>query len=219
MNWEPIWTTKERYLSIESYPEEKWIHFTQWREKLLKDYYWISNLGRLKSYCHQHARYKCKILPGTLDLTTGGYVNTQVRTDDSSQVSMAYHQAEAYYFIGQPPLDMINPVVDHINSDKLDNRCTNLQWLSSSDNTRKAIREGKCSVFCNNGGWNKMRCYFQEYPDILFDSLLEASIYIGRNTDYVGECLRYKRPVKDAIRNNIVHVVIVEGNNVRTIEC
>lgn len=204
MNWIPKWIDQATYLDLDDLVGEQWKHFTFWKGKELKDYYYISNMGRLKScYCH-HKRPK--ILPGTLDYTTGGYVNTMVRTADDSQVSMSFHQVVAVYFIGQCPSDIVNPVVDHIDSDKLDNRVTNLQWLSVGENTRKAISEGRCKEFENNGGWNRQACCIQEYPGKSFSSLKEASEFIHRSCDYISECIRFSRPIRHGYTGCILHV-------------
>lgn len=51
--------------------------------------------------------------------------------------SYPVHQLVMYTFNGYPPKDMHDPTVDHINNDRTDNSCSNLQWLSRSDNSRK----------------------------------------------------------------------------------
>ncbi|HHW4399895.1 TPA: HNH endonuclease signature motif containing protein [Aeromonas hydrophila] len=54
--------------------------------------------------------------------------------------SMYVHRLLALHFIDKPESN--NLVVDHINDDKLDNSLSNLQWVSQSENLKKATRSG-----------------------------------------------------------------------------
>ena len=208
MNWRPSWTTIDRYVDLTDFENEIWLPFLTLRgkDKLLQPYYYISNLGRLKSFSiHNRPR----ILPGTYDKTTGGYVATMVRTVDGKQFGMSYHLQVAYYFLGDTPSSMIDPTVDHINCDRCDNRWFNLQWLERPDNSKKAIQDGLCSAFMSNGGWNRQHCYFKEYPDVKFQSYAQAATFIGRNTDYVAECVRLNRKILHS-QGYELHVILGE---------
>ncbi len=206
MNWTPTWILQSRYENVEDIEGEIWKHFTMWRNKELKPYYWISNYGRLRS---EYRGIK-RILPGTSDPSTGGYIHTFVRTRDNSQVHLDYHQAVARYFLGDPPTDLVSPCVDHIDSNILDNRVSNLQWLSASENSKKGYKDGRYSIFAVNGGWNKQKCHFEQYPEIIFNSLKEAAQFIHRNPDYVAECLRLGRRIIDKRNGTYVDIIIEE---------
>lgn len=211
MNWTPTWIDQQSYLSLADLDGEEWKQVTHWKGRKTAGYYMISNLGRLKS-CR--IPDQPRLLPGTLDMTTGGYVSTLIYDENKKQMSFPYHQAVAYYFIGPPPADLDVPVVDHIDSDKLNNRVSNLQWLSMSDNTKKALREGRCEIFSTNGGWNRESCYFEEYPEHVFDCIGHASEFIGHKDWYVKECIKCRRPIRDRIHNQIVHVVFLQEPDV-----
>lgn len=211
MNWEPNWTTTERYVDINDFEDERWAHIETWKNKDVKPYYFISNYGRLKSF----GMYKIgRILPGTIDYTTGGYIETQLITIDNQLASFLYHQGVAEYFCRKPS-SIHDLCVDHINCDKTDNRATNLQWITVADNSRKAIYVDHLNdkFIEYQGGRNRVRCKFVEYPDLVFNSLSEAGIFTGHNTDYVAECLRLQRNIKHKDTNQILHIELLDKEN------
>lgn len=79
-----------------------------------------------------------------LSLTKSGYLDlkytTGSRTDRSRTVlNLKAHRLVAETFIPNPKnLKTVN----HINGVKTDNRVTNLEWLSSSDNLKKSWEKG-----------------------------------------------------------------------------
>jgi hypothetical protein len=49
------------------------------------------------------------------------------------------HRLVAYAFLGDPPLDMGDATVDHIDNNTGNNAASNLCWLSRADNSRKGL--------------------------------------------------------------------------------
>ena len=49
------------------------------------------------------------------------------------------HRLVAFAFIGNPPTDMGDATVDHIDNDTGNNDVSNLRWLSRKDNSRKGV--------------------------------------------------------------------------------
>lgn len=58
-------------------------------------------------------------------------------TQNGIRIHMKRHQVAMKVWGTEAPADMIDPVIDHIDSDKLNNHIDNLQWLERVDNTRR----------------------------------------------------------------------------------
>jgi len=100
--------------------------------------YEISNMGRLKS-----VRYGGKILNGVID--NRGYQRTTLSFKNIRN-TVRFHCLVIYSFIGNRKEGQ---VIDHINSNKLDNRLCNLQIISHRANLSKerTIKSGlPCGV-------------------------------------------------------------------------
>ena len=70
-----------------------------------------------------------------------GYLSIVLRTPESKTKYERIHRLMIETYGKEPPKDMKNPTVDHINGDKLDNRIDNLQWLSNEDNSYKSAKD------------------------------------------------------------------------------
>lgn len=63
-------------------------------------------------------------------------------TYNHKQKTVAISNLVARAFLGEPPEGMVNPTVDHINSDINNNHYTNLRWMSHSDNCSQRKNKG-----------------------------------------------------------------------------
>lgn len=68
-----------------------------------------------------------------------GYITLHLRADDGSNIDTKLHRVIALAFL---PQKCGCNEVDHINGNKLDNRAENLEWVSTSENLRRAREQG-----------------------------------------------------------------------------
>ena len=122
--------------SIKDLPNEVW------KELFVGNLcYYASSLGRIKRgnsiITWNNGKKMCskilnpKILRGTL--TTDGYVRISI----GKRKTFFVHRLIASYFIGDSTLE-----VNHINGNKLDNRLSNLEYVSRLGNMRHAKEKG-----------------------------------------------------------------------------
>jgi hypothetical protein len=94
--------------------------------------YYITTSGEIIS----KRTKKEKILKPHIDKF--GYYRVGLMVSNTKSKTLRVHRLMMDTYGNPPPTDMVNPTVDHINGNKLDNRIENLQWLSNEENSFKA---------------------------------------------------------------------------------
>jgi hypothetical protein len=120
-------------LSLENIEGEIWVDIIDY-EGLYK----VSNLGRVKSLSKQKGAYikSDTIMKQRLD--KDGYCRVQVCKNNKC-LGKGVHRLVAYAFIENPE---IKPFVNHKKGIKTDNRATELEWATQSENEKHAHRIG-----------------------------------------------------------------------------
>ena len=118
--------------------------------KPIKDYeglYEVSNLGRVKSLERKVAHpivkektIKEKLLKYNTD--KNGYLYVTLYKDGKSK-SLKIHRLVAIAFISNPDN---KPDIDHINTNKADNRVDNLRWVTKEENMNNPLTKEKQKI-------------------------------------------------------------------------
>lgn len=109
----------------------------EWRKiEGYKDWYLVSNLGRLKTLNWKNSK-KERVMKPALD--GSGYLRTMLKSDDGKFHTIKVHRIVAKTFIDNP---INKETVNHINLIKSDNRVSNLEWMTRSENFQHAIDNG-----------------------------------------------------------------------------
>lgn len=105
----------------------------EWKEIVGYSGYFVSSLGRIKKYSKRYDSYFL-LAPTTQQDNGRLYVSVK---DKYLQVSrlVGFAFVQGY--------SEINNTIDHIDGDKTNNCCTNLQWVSQSENNKRAYKNGK----------------------------------------------------------------------------
>lgn len=138
----------------------------QWKvieeDRVLKDTFLVSNLGRVKTrtrtyYCGKPLT-KRTVKGGVLKTSeTGktrngkGYLGIPLRCEDGRQRSFLVHRLVAKYFL--PDWDE-NLTVNHIDEDRFNNRVSNLEMVTQLQNNNHGDRKKKVEITRETNKWS-----------------------------------------------------------------
>ena len=78
-----------------------------------------------------------KYLKTTID--SDGYLRVMLQAENCDKsIGVEIHRLVMFTFGTKPPSDMVDPTIDHIDNNRLNNHISNLQWLERRDNSLKA---------------------------------------------------------------------------------
>ena len=108
----------------------------KWKQIPLFKRYEASTLGRLRSLNYKRTG-KIKVLKPAYD--NRGYLKTMLQGDNGKYKTWYVHSFVATTYHGKKN----GLTVDHINGIKDDNRPENLEYVTASENVRRAFKQGK----------------------------------------------------------------------------
>lgn len=119
--------------------------------------------------------------------TRGGYQKVNLYKDGSRK-SVKIHRLVAENFIKK---DRDKPHVNHIDGDKTNNRISNLEWCTPSENNKHSYDNG-LSYRPITSGVPRRKTRIVETGET-FDSVSECARFLGAHEPHVSACLSGKR--------------------------
>ena len=158
-----------------------------WKD--IKDYpnYMVSNLGRVKSLSNNKAR-KEKILKQHKN--SNGYLFVALSKNGKIKCYRV-HRLVAEAFLPNPDN---KPCIDHINTNKIDNRVENLRWCSHKENINNPITKDKHLKKLKEN-LSKPIIQFSKDGEFIrkWDNTWDVQRELGINQSSISKCCNGKR--------------------------
>lgn len=128
--------------------------------------YQVSNLGNVR---------RVKLLKQYSDKSKGGYNVVSLCKDGKVKIARV-HQLVANAFVPNPNN---KPCIDHINTDRKDNRAVNLQWVTQKENNNNPLTINHHILAQRK----KMKPVVQMTKEGFFKAIYCSQAYAGRMND------------------------------------
>ena len=182
-------------------PGEEWKPLKYAANRALKDFYQVSNKGRVKSLKHfvevkNYSKIVSKPCPELIITCTtdaDGYKFAFLACADGSEINAQVHRLVASAFCTNPDPEIKN-VVNHIDGNPSNNNAENLEWCTQQENSQHAIRTGL------RGNWKGRNL---RYPVLrletnqFFNSISDVDKAMGRCSGYCAEALSHGNKLTD----------------------
>lgn len=159
-----------------------------WKEIKGFNNYKVSNFGRVISIRTN------KILKPTDN--GRGYLRFLLLGDDNNTHTVYIHRIIAEAFIPNPDN---KPCIDHINTNKQDNRIENIRWVTYKENTNNELTIERVR---NSGKKNRKKiCSIDEDGNkVVYSSAIEAKIKLNSSCTSINNCLRGRSKTCNGLR-------------------
>ena len=147
--------------------------------------YQVSNMGRVRNTTDRfNGMYKNKILKGQIN--QHGYMTYRIRLRGKPYAKSG-HQLVALSFLPNP---QNKPQINHIDSDRLNNNVSNLEWVTSKENNQHKHRMKRDNISTPIYQYDLEGRFIAEYP-----SMREAGRTVNGQASHICEALYEKQGV------------------------
>ncbi len=150
----------------------KYIYMEIWKKIKGFENYEVSNLGRVKSY----SRKKERILK--FRITKTGYYRVMLQSNCFKK-ELLIHRLVAIAFL---EADKNKPDVNHIDSNKSNNKLENLEWVTKSENIKHSYLIGRKT--------KSKKIIRLSNPIVIYESIKRASIENNVSESSISQNLR-----------------------------
>lgn len=147
--------------------------------------YQVSSMGRVRSCRDYHG----KLRPHDYHMlkprvNSNGYEIVVLYDAQHKPWQASVHRLVAMYFL---PIDDLSLVVDHLDGDKQNNAATNLEWVTSRENSHRAYRAG---LYENSYAITRRPVVFTDLrngEETYFTSIHDAARKTGYSTSAISK--------------------------------
>jgi hypothetical protein len=160
-----------------------------WKQHKEFPYYWISNLGRIKTIA---AKGSTRIKAA--EITNRGYYRTLFCTNEIRK-HHSIHRLVAEYFL---PIPESREAVNHKDFNKLNNKVCNLEWMTQLENINHSDQAGRrfkkpiIQLSLSGEFIREWDCAFEVQKTIGYRSTNIARCYVGKKKTYKKFKWRFK---------------------------
>ena len=155
----------------------------------------VSDMGNVLSLNYKHKKTPHKM---SLSASSTGYLHVQLYKN-KKPYTKTVHSLVAEAFIPNPES---KTEINHIDGDKTNNRVSNLEWNTRSENQLHSIKHGLRKSSPNLGRFGKnnacskriIQCDLSGNPIREWDSISDAARYYGIRSSTISTCLTGRRP-------------------------
>jgi hypothetical protein len=164
--------------------------------------YQVSNFGRIKSF----VRGRPKIIKGIFS-EKNGYLKVKLIFENGEKKYKFIHRIVAYHFCNGYQRGL---VVDHLDGNKLNNKSTNLEWVTYSVNNKRAYDLGlkkwnptpsmiKALEENHNKNSKKITAILPNGQKLFFPSGYAAGRYFGMRGESIMDTIKRNRPNRQGV--------------------
>ena len=141
--------------------------------------YEVSNLGNIRN-----KRTMKNLIP---QIGTTGYYQVRIKRDDGKMHTFKLHRIIALVFLENPENKR---TINHKDGDKLNNKVSNLEWMTDLENSRHARETGLCTQGVKLKATNAITG-----ETYVFESRSECAKVLNTTKFYISRCVNQRNGI------------------------